>query len=156
TARENSPFKKNAHTRWHYWNSLRDVKALTEVRQIRVYVYKAGSMRVRPLRRQASRNALANWNRPAQGSATALVETADSRASDRKIRGVFGLGPDGSYTHAAYLTPGPYVENGGLYLLVNIGYEHNGVPMNQKTTCVMSLLAMGLNLGFVGMEGMFW
>lgn len=155
-ARNASPLGKKAHTRWDQWYTLLDVKAITEVYQIRVYIYNATKFEVGPMWTQAVRNAMANWNNQAKGSAISFVETLDSNNADMRIRGVFGLGPNYTYTHAAYMTPDAYVEDGDLYLLVNIGFEHNGVPMNQKTACAMSLLAIGLNIGFTGEEGRFW
>ncbi len=146
---------KKAHTRWDYWSGLFDVKALPEVYQIKVYIYTTGAGRIGPNWQSAARAAIANWNAQAKGTAISFVETSSSTNHDVSIRGSYGIGPDGTNTSTAVLTPDELVEPDGISLWVNTGYESN-IPQNQKTTVVMSLFALATNVGFTGMEGLYW
>jgi hypothetical protein len=153
----NSPaLGKASHTRWDYWYSGLDVKALPEVHQVRVFITVSGSARLGPNWQAAIRAAISNWNTQAKGTAVSFVETTDPNNCDVIINASLGLGPDGTATHMAFLSADPYIEPNGVSLWVNSGHEHNGVPHNQKTTAGMSLLALATNLTFVGMEGFYW
>jgi hypothetical protein len=147
---------KKAHTRWDYWDGLFDVKSLIEVNKIKVYIWTTGPGKLGPNWQAAVRSALANWNAQAKGSAVSFVETYSSTDHDVSFRGSYGIGPDGSNTSTAVLTPDELVEPDGISLWVNTGYENPSVPHNQKTTVAMSLLALATNIGFTGMEGFYW
>jgi len=146
---------KRAQTRWDHWSSPYDVKLLTEVRFIYVYIHTSGPARLGPNWTAAVRSAIANWNAQAKGTAISFIETTSPDFYDITFRGSFGIGSDGSLTSSAFLTANQYVTP-EISLWVNTGYEHSGVPHNQKTTVAMSLLALSTNITFTGMEGYYW
>lgn len=159
---------KSAHTRWVSWSSLLDVKALTEVHQVRVYIVQSTPSRIEigPHWLTAIRYAIDNWNSQAKGSAISFVETSDINTSDVVIHGAL---MDASKSYIVWLNPGPYVERIQTYggtdpsknvdLVLNIGFEHNtydGMPMNEKTKAAMAALANILNIGWIDTENMYW
>jgi hypothetical protein len=155
---------KGAHTRWVHWTSLLDVKALTEVRQIKVYLKSTGSDKIGPYWQAAYRSAMVNWNSQATGTAISFTEVADINQSDLIIRGAINFE---GLTYVAYLNPSPYVGRIPLYggisgqgvdIVANTGFENpaTGVVHSQKTTAAMASLANILNFGFVGGEGQYW
>ena len=156
---------KGAHTRWVHWTSLLDVKALTEVRQIKVYIKSTGSDALGPNWRSALRSAIANWTAQSKGTAISFVETTDINACDVVLRGAYGLGSDGLMSYVVWLNPSPYVERIPSYggqngtsvdLVFNIGYENSSVPITEKTKIGMVALANILNIGWIDTENWYW
>ncbi len=148
---------KQAHTRWDHWYAAIDVKQLTEVRSVRVYIYKSGPAALGSNWTSAVRSAIANWNAQSKGSAVSFVETSSESSHDISFRGTYGIGSDGSLISTAYLTADPYMKPDGISLYVNTAYEsHASAPHNQKTTVAMALLGLSTNITFTGMEGYYW
>ena len=136
---------KAGHTRWDHWYAPIDVKKLTEVRNVRVYIHKTGPAQLG-----------SNWNAQAKGTAVSFVETQSETQHDISFRGSYGLGSDGTLSGTAYLTADQFMNPDGIALYVNTAYENYWIPHNQKTTVAMSLLALSTNITFTGMEGYYW
>lgn len=148
---------KTAQTRWDHWYAAIDVKKLSEVRNVRVYIHQSGPPSVGSNWTSAIRSAISNWNAQAKGTAVSFVETSSESSHDISFRGTYGIGSDGTLSSTAYLTADPYMNPDGIALYVNTAYSSNSVmPANQKTTVAMSLLALSTNITFTGMEGYYW
>lgn len=148
---------KKAQTRWDHWYAPIDVKQLTEVRNVRVYIHKSGPAALGSNWVSAVQNAITNWNAQSQGSAVSFVETTSASNHDISFRGTYGIGSDGNLISTAYLTADRYMKPDGIALYVNTAYEsHSSAPHNQKTTVAMSLLGLSTNITFTGMEGYYW
>jgi hypothetical protein len=159
----NGNLAKAAHTRWTHFYSLFDVKKLTEVRQVKVFIKNNGSDGLGPNWRSAAQAAISNWNNQAKGTAISFVETSDINQSDVIVRGLYTWEGVGILT---YMNPTQYVGRLGSYggnpehqvdIILNTRYESNGgTPHNQKTTVVMAGFGRILNFANVGAEGEYW
>lgn len=157
---------KQAHTRWVHWTSLLDVKALTEVRKVRVFLKAEGSDRMGPNWITGFRNAIAAWSAQSKGTAISFVETNDINAADVVVRSAYGF-PTG-VTYILWLNSGPYVgripQYGGdgsksVDIVVNAGFEYittGGIPISEKTRIGMAALVNIFNIGWIDTEGLYW
>ncbi len=156
---------KQAHTRWIHWTSLLDVKALTEVRQVRVFLKNEGGDRLGPNWQTGFRNAIANWTSQSKGTAISFIETSNINNADVVVRAALGLG---TKSYMLWINSGPLVgripQYGGegsssVDIVVNAGYEHigpEGVPIQEKTRIGMAALVNIFNIGWIDTEGWYW
>ncbi len=148
------PLAKQSQTRLNVWNTLLDVKALTEVHQVRIFIETIGPGKMGPNWQAGIRAAIANWNADAKGSAASFVETLNRYEADIIARGSFGVGPDGTLVSSVVVTGDPWVYPDGIQIWVNIGYEMN-TPHNQMATSAMKSLGYALNIGINEQDGRY-
>jgi len=140
---------KRAQTRWSV--SPFDVKALTEVHQIKVYFEISGGAKMKPNWSAAAREAMNRWN-TTSGSQVSFVEVTSATDADLRLR--CALLTDGSGV-TAWLTPDPWVEKDSVEIVYNLGYEST-IPASQKLSYAMGAFGLALNITPTGTEGGTW
>jgi hypothetical protein len=141
---------KSSQARWDHNTGLWDVKALTEVFQIKVYIQQTGYTKLGANWIAGAREAMTRWN-AATGTHVSFVETGDSNNCDLRLRGAFA--PSGGST--TWLTPDPWVEKDSVEIYFNIGFE-TVFPHNQKVAFAMVALGNILNIVHTNAEGATW
>jgi hypothetical protein len=140
---------KTSHTRWNA--SDNDVKALTEVHQIKVYFEVGGGSKMKPNWATAAREAMTKWNN-IPNTQVSFIETSSATDNDIRLRCALDGYGNGVIT---WLTPDPWVEKDSVEIFFNLGYEST-VPHNQKVAFAMIGFANVLNITHVGTEGGTW
>jgi hypothetical protein len=140
---------KSSQTRWNA--SFFDVKALTEVHQIKVYIELAGPGKMKPNWIAAAREAMVRWNN-VPGTQVSFVETSSATDNDLTLK--CGLIMSGMGM-VSWLTPDPWVEKDSVEIYFNLGYETT-ISQNQKLAYAMMALGNILNITFTGTEGGTW
>ncbi len=148
-ANPNKPLKKGSLTRWNA--SEFDVKALTEVHQIKVYFEVGGGSKMKPNWAAAAREAMTKWNN-LTNTQVSLVETSSATDNDIRLRCALNFDGNGLTT---WLTPDPWVEKDSVEIFFNLGYEST-IPHGQKVAFALIGFGNVLNITHVGLEGGTW
>jgi hypothetical protein len=141
--------RKGSQTRWNAGDF--DVKALTEVHQIKVYFVTSGPNEVTPNWLAAAREAVVRWNN-VRGTHISFTEVGSSTDADIIVKGAINFYGWGLTT---WLTPDPWVEKDAVEIYYNRGYE-SVIPQNQKIAYAMMGFGNILNITFTGTEGETW
>jgi hypothetical protein len=140
---------KGSQTRWNA--SFFDVKAQTEVHQIKVYIETIGPGKMKPNWIAAAREAIVKWN-AVPGTQVSFVETFSSTDSDLILKCAL---ISGGYGVTSWLTPDPWVEKDSVEIYFNLGYETT-IPQNMKVAYAMMSFGNILNITFTNTEGGTW
>lgn len=141
---------KSSQARWDHDVNLWDVKALTEVYNIKVYLMQTGYTKMGPGWIAASREAMAKWN-AVTGTHVSFVETTNLNDADLVLKSA--LFSSGGAT--VWLTPDPWVEKDSVEIYFNSGFE-TVFPANQKLGMAMVSLGNILNMLHTNNEGYTW
>lgn len=140
---------KSSQTRWNA--SFFDVKALTEVHQIKVYYEVSGGSKMKPNWLAASREAMVRWNN-IPGTHVSFTEVGSSANADIIVKCAINFYGWGLTT---WMTPDPWVEKDSVEIYYNLGYEST-LPQDHKVAFAMIGFGNILNIAFTGTEGGTW
>jgi hypothetical protein len=139
---------KSAQTRWVAGQF--DVKALTEVHQIKVYFEISGGTKMKPKWAAAAREAMAIWNN-VPGTEVSFVETYSSVGSDVRLGCMITWGEE----VVSWLTPDPWIEKDSVQIFYNYGVE-DIMPHDHKVLFAMIGFGNILNITHTDQQGSSW